>query len=195
MRNVLPKNAKLVPKDAKLAFKGIIYDTYQWQQQMFDGSYQTFEMLKRPDTIKILAVKDNKVIILEQEQPGHEAFFDLPGGRHDVESENELEAAKREMVEETGMTFKTWKLVDVTQPHTKIEQFVYIFLATDFENQVEQHLDAGEKIEVKFFDFTKVKQLTNNTKARYLPKELLDKVNTLEELINLPEYEGVVCET
>ena len=190
MRNVLPVNAKLVPKDAKLAFKGIIYDTYQWQQKMFDGSFETFEMLKRPDTIKILAVKDGKVIILEQEQPGHEAFYDLPGGRHDVESESELDAAKREMVEETGMTFKAWRLLDITQPHTKIEQFVYIFLATDFDKQTEQHLDAGEKIDVQYFDFQTVKQLTNDPKARYLPKELLDKVDTLDELINLPEYKG-----
>lgn len=192
MRNVLPINAKLVPKEAKLAFKGIIYDTYQWQQKMFDGSFATFEMLKRPDTIKILAVKDGKVIILEQEQPGHEAFYDLPGGRHDVDSEDELGAAKREMLEETGMTFKNWKLLDVSQPHTKIEQFVYIFLATDFENQTEQHLDAGEKIEVQYIDFGRVKELTSDPKARYLPKELLEKANSLDELLNLPEYEGRV---
>lgn len=190
MRKVLPKNAKLVPQEAKLAFKGIIYDTYQWQQEMFDGTYETFEMLKRPDTIKILAVKDGRVVILEQEQPGHEAFYDLPGGRHDVENESELDAAKREMLEETGMTFKTWKLLDITQPHTKIEQFVYIFLATDFEGQAEQHLDAGEKIDVQYFDFETVKKLTDNPKARYLPKELLDKASTLEELVDLPEYEG-----
>lgn len=195
MRKVLPKNAKLVPKEAKLAFKGIIYDTYQWQQQMFDGSYQTFEMLKRPDTIKILAIKDGKVVILEQEQPGHEAFYDLPGGRHDVEAEDELGAAKREMLEETGMTFKTWKLLDISQPHTKIEQFVYIFLATDFDNQVGQHLDVGEKIEVKYFDFDTVKQLTNDSKARYLPRELLEKANSLDEILNLPVYEGVFSET
>lgn len=192
MRNVLPVNAKLVPKEARLAFKGIIFDTYQWQQKMFDGSYEAFEMLKRPDTIKILAVKDGKIVVLEQEQPGHEAFFDLPGGRHDVESESELDAAKREMLEETGMTFKTWKLLDASQHHTKIEHFVYIFLATDFEKQVEPHLDTGEKIEVQYFDFDTVKNLTNDPKARYLPKELLDKVTSLDELLNLPEYKGVV---
>lgn len=188
MRDVLPINAKLVPQEAKLVFKGIIYDTYQWEQEMFDGSHQTFEMLKRPDTVKILAVKDGKVVVLEQEQPGHEAFFDLPGGRHDIESESELDAAKREMAEETGLTFKAWKLLDVTQPHTKIEQFVYIFLATDFEKQVETHLDVGEKITVQYLDFDTFKQLVSNPKARYLPKELLEKVNSIDELFALPEY-------
>jgi hypothetical protein len=31
------------PKGAKLAFRGVVFDVYQWKQRMFDGSYQTFE--------------------------------------------------------------------------------------------------------------------------------------------------------
>lgn len=155
---------------------------------MFDGSFETLEMLKRPDTVKILAVKDAKVVVLEQEQPGHEPFFDLPGGRHDNENESELNLAKREMAEETGLTFHTWKLLDVTQPHTKIEQFIYIFLATDFDKEVEKHLDAGEKIDVQYIDFGDFKRLVGNPKARYLPRELLEKKNSLDDLLALPEY-------
>jgi len=44
MRNIIPKNARLVPEEAKLVFKGIIYDVYQWEQKMFDGTFSTFEM-------------------------------------------------------------------------------------------------------------------------------------------------------
>ncbi len=36
-----------IPPNAKRVFKGIIFDVYQWQQKMFDGSKETFEMLKR----------------------------------------------------------------------------------------------------------------------------------------------------
>jgi ADP-ribose pyrophosphatase len=188
MRNIVPKNAKFVPKQAELAFKGVIFDVYQWQQEMFDGTFETFEMIKRPDTIKVLAIKDDKIIILEQEQPGDEVFYDIPGGRHDVESEDELDAAKREMLEETGITFKNWKLLSVVQPHPKIEQFVYLFLATGFESQVGQNLDAGEKIDVHYFDFAAVQQLIKNSKARSLPKQLLVSVSSLDELVQLPEY-------
>ena len=56
MRKYIPEWAKLVPKEAKKVFSGVIYDVYQWPQEMFDGSMQTFEMLGRPDTVKILAV-------------------------------------------------------------------------------------------------------------------------------------------
>jgi ADP-ribose pyrophosphatase len=135
MRKVLPENARLVPAKAELVFKGVIYDVYHWQQEVFDGSMATFEMLKRPDTVEAIAVRDDKIVILEQEQPSRKTYFGLPGGRHDVEGEDELDAAKRELLEETGLSFRTWKLLKVTQPHTKIEQFVYTFLATDFESE------------------------------------------------------------
>jgi len=188
MRNVIPKEASLIPSNATCVFKGVIYDTYQWQQKLFDGSEKTFEMLRRPDTVKVIAVKDDKLVVLEQEQPNHAPFYDIPGGMHDNEQESELEAAKREMLEETGLTFKTWRLLEVTQPHNKIEQFVYIFFATDFESESEPHLDAGEKIEVRLLDLHDVKAMLDSPKNRYLPKEILNKVNNIEELVALPQY-------
>ncbi|HEX7259978.1 MAG TPA: NUDIX hydrolase, partial [Candidatus Saccharimonadia bacterium] len=105
MREVIPPNAKLLPPNANRVFKGQIYDVYQWEQELFDGSTGTFEMLKRPDTVKVLAVKDGKIVVLEEEQPYHGTFFDVPGGRHDDASETELQAMQRELREETGMSF------------------------------------------------------------------------------------------
>jgi ADP-ribose pyrophosphatase len=190
MRTIFPPNAHLVPENATRVFKGIIYDVYHWPQKMFDGSTATFEMLKRPDTIKTIAIKDNKIVIVDEEQPNHKPFYDIPGGRHDVESEDELECAKRELLEETGMTFKTWKLLDVTQRLLKIEQFVYVFLATDFESQTEQNLDTGEKIKIELRDLADVKKLATTPEARYLPTNILDQVNSLDELLALPEYKN-----
>lgn len=190
MRTIIPKDARLVPKEAELVFKGQIFDVYHWQQQMFDGSNQTFEMLKRPDTIKVLAVKDDKVVILDQEQPGHDSFLDLPGGRHDYEQEDELAAAKRETLEETGMTFKNWRLVSVEQPHSKIDWLVYLFLATGFETQQEQKLDSGEKIKVEMVSFDDLKHLVNDPRARHLPKDMIESCASLEDLLNLPEYKS-----
>ncbi len=190
MRTIVPKNAKLIPENAKQVFRGEIFAVYQWQQKMFDGSSETFEMLRRQDTIKIIAVKDQKIVVINEEQPHYKAYLGLPGGRHDVDAETELDAAKRELLEETGMSFKSWRLIEVKQPHGEIDWFIYLFLATDFENQIEQKLDTGEKIEVKLMDFDEFKELVNNPKARNLPKEVIESCQSLEDLVNLPEYKN-----
>ncbi len=190
MRSVLPKKARLVPKEAKKVFSGVLFDVYQWKQQMFDGSYETFEMLKRADTLKALCIKGDKIIVLRQDQPDRSDFYDLPGGRHDVESEDELAGTKREVLEETGMRFNKWKLIRAVQPLGKLEQFVYLFLAYDFQDQVDQNLDAGERIDILELSLDEVKSLCADPKARYLPKDIIDKANSLEDLLNLPEFKG-----
>lgn len=187
MRLYIPPKAKLVPPQAKLVFKGIIYDVYQWEQEVFDGTTKTFEMLKRADTIRVIALKDNKMVIVKQEQPHIGSFIDVPGGMNDKESENELEAAKRELLEETGLVFRDWKLLSAKQQAGKIESFHYIFLAYNPEEEIDvQKLDSGEKIEIEYLTFDEVKSLFDNPEVRFLPKEILNKVNSFNELIVLP---------
>lgn len=189
MRTIIPPDAALVPKEAKRVFKGIIYDVYHWQQKMFDGSFATFEMLKRPDTIKILAIKDNKIVVLDEEQPGIKRMSELPGGRHDVEAEDERICAAREMHEETGMVFKNYTLLAVHQPHVKIETFVYLFLATDFERQDPPHVDNGEKIVVHFVDYNEYLRLSRDPQmGKYLWGELVEKAGSIEGLLALAEH-------
>ena len=187
MRTVLPRRAVLIPDHAEKVFKGIIYDTYHWTQELYDGSTATFEMLKRPDTVKVIAIHRQKIVILEQEQPNQSLFYDIPGGIHDHEEEDEFVAAQRELFEETGMKFSDWKLVNIYQPHNKIEQFVYIFVASGLINQVEQRLDAGERISIRLLEFDEAKQLLDSPMGRYLPKEI-EKSNSIEDLCALPEY-------
>ncbi len=192
MRTILPKKARLIPENAECVFKGMIFDVYQWPQEMYDGSFHTFEMLKRPDTVGVVAVKDGNIVILKQEQPSFEPFYDIPCGRHDIESETELEAAKRELLEETGMTFKNWRLVYIRQAHTKFDWFIYTYLATDFESQTEQNLDVGEKIEVMEMSFEEVRKLQEGRSPQFLEKGLFDTVDSLEELLALSEFEGII---
>jgi len=189
MKKIVPKNAHLIPKDAERVFSGTIFDVYHWQQEMFDGTFETFEMLKRVDTLKVLAVVDGKVVILEEEQPKFGTFIDIPGGRHDHEQESNLEAAKREMLEETGMTFRHWRLIEVEQPMGKAEWFTYLYLACDLEKQIDPVLDAGEKISVNIMSLDEYRALRKDPKLRWWP-EILDEVVSIEELLNLPEFKG-----
>lgn len=186
MRSYLPPKLKPVPEQAERVFKGIIFDVYHWQQEMFDGSFETFERLKRPDTVEVMCVDGDQILVSKEQQPDCEEFLTVPGGRHDNETENELLAAKREIREELGYTFKNWKLIHAKQPISKIDHIVYTFLATDVEEVLEQQLDAGEKIEVVCYSFDEFKALKHDPMMSYYNRELMNPVNSLEELLDLP---------
>jgi ADP-ribose pyrophosphatase len=191
MKKVIPEDAVLVPANAELAFKGVIYDVYQWSQTMFDGSQAPFEMLKRADTIVVLAVIDSRIVVLDEEQPHSGRRRSFPSGRVDTSDQTTLAAAKREIKEETGYSFNSWKLVEVSQPYRKIEWFTNIFLAWDETGEDKPHLDPGEKISAKLLDFNEVKELVM-TDQDYLGKSrnLFMGVNSINQLLNLPEFSG-----
>jgi 8-oxo-dGTP pyrophosphatase MutT (NUDIX family) len=189
MRTIFPPKARLVPQGAERVFKGIIFDVYHWQQEQFDGTKATFEMLKRPDTVKVLAIKDGRIVAVIDEQPGRSPHLTLPGGRHDIESETELDCAKRELLEETGLSFKTWRVIDAVQPLHKIEHVIYTFLATDFDQQVAPTPDAGgERIELKELSFAEAQHIGQDQPSHYWPTEIFKRVSSLQELVELPEY-------
>lgn len=188
MRTILPKHAILVPNHAQRVFKGHLYDVYQWEETMFDGSKGAFEMLKRDDTVEMIVVNDDKVLIQYQEQPHLGHFTSFPGGRHDHTEETELDTAKRELKEETGYVCSNWTLLDVTQPNGKIEQFIYTFLASHVTEHGPMHLDSGERIENKWVTLEEFRTLITQTNFRTRAQKFLEPIEHLDELFTLPEY-------
>jgi len=149
-----------IPKSAKRVFKGDIFDVYQWPQKMFDGSTKTFEMLKRPGTVEIIAIRGKKVVVCRQKQPQNKSYYhSLFSGRMDKKGENPLQTAKRELLEESGMTSDDWRLFKVYMPVSKMEWSVYVYIAHNCVYTKKQNLDGGEKIkiqEISFDDFFKL---------------------------------------
>ncbi len=146
------------PKQAKKVFTGEIFEVYQWPQKMFDGSTATFERLKRPNTLQIIPTIGNKIIIANEQQPGHKRSYTLLGGRQE-KNEVPLDGAKRELKEESGLVSRKWKKYQMFSPVIKIDWDIYYFIAKNCELKFEQNLDAGEKIkliEVSFEKFIEI---------------------------------------
>lgn len=191
MKKVIPKNAVLVPDQADKVFEGMIFDVYQWPQKLFDGSEYTFEMLKRTDTATVICVVDDKLLVIEDEQPHLGKRISLPGGRVDDNDDSTLDAAVREIKEETGCEFINWRLIKVSQPYRKIEWFVYVYLAWDVKTKNQPVLDPGEKIQISEVSFDEFKTLIDQ-RTDYLTEsqDIIENLNNLEDLLSLPEYIG-----
>ena len=193
MQKMVPENAVLIPHEATKVFRGTLFDVYQWEQQLYDGSYKTFEMLRRPDTVLVMGVVENKLIIINEEQPLRGVSKCLPGGRVDKQDESILAAAKREAFEETGYTFQNYKLLSMRQPQRKIEWFIHLCLAWDVAEINQPHTDAGERISLDYLTIETVKKLSNDRSSGFNEPEalaILENIATCEELIALPEYVG-----
>lgn len=147
-----------IPAQAKLVFKGIIFEIYQWEQELFDGSSTTFEMIKRPNTSQVIAIRDNKILIAEEEQPNKAPFLSLLGGRQEP-NESPLEGAQRELLEEGGLRSADWELIKTYDQFGKIDWEINLYVARDVEQVTKQNLDKGEKIklrEVTFEEFCEI---------------------------------------
>ncbi len=154
-----PKSKQPIPENAQCVFKGKVFDTYQWEQSMYDGTTKTFEKLKRPDTVVVFPVLDNgNILLTKQEQPGKEQFIGACGGRVE-EGEDILESAKREFLEETGYEASEYILWKSEHPASKIDWVVYFFIAKGCKKVSDQALDGGEKIELKEVTFDELLQI------------------------------------
>lgn len=158
-------NIQSIPPHAKKVFAGVLFDVYQWQQELYDGSQATFEKICRPDTAGVLALTpDNKIIVSRQEQPSLKPFWSLLGGIVD-NGEEPIHAAQRELLEEAGMqgTLQEWFHVKLSQ---KIDWTIYTYIAHDCVKVADQLLDAGEKIELHEYSFEEFIELTQEPDFR-----------------------------
>ena len=169
-----PKSKQPIPVNAKKVFGGVLFDVYQWEQEMFDGTKTIFEKLKRPDTVIVFpTLDDEKILLTEQEQPGKEPFMGAAGGRVD-DGEDILEAAKRELLEETGYEASEFVLWDAQHPTSKIDWVVYTFIAKGLKKVADLNLDAGEKIVLKPVNFDRFIDIAIS--KNFVQKEIIPKL-------------------
>jgi ADP-ribose diphosphatase len=150
-----------LPSQAKKVFQGKIFSVHHWEQELYDGTTATFEMLKRPGTIQIIPTTEDQIYVSYEEQPTKPLSFSLLGGRQEP-NEDPLVTAKRELLEEAGLTSDDWELIKTYEFKGKIEWPLYYYVARNCKKVAEQNLDPGERIEVKKVSFDDFIEMTSS---------------------------------
>ncbi len=177
-----------IPQSAEKVFSGILLDVYQWQQEMFDGTTQTFEYgIKQPVCGIFVVTKDKKIIYLKQEQPARSQYYAIPAGKIEID-EDPLCAVKRELLEETGFKAQDISLFLEINDNSKVHQDEIYYIGFNAKKVCEQQLDGGEKIEVCFADFDEFIQLVRkdnfliHPKIKFMVYEALLEPHKMNEL-------------
>jgi ADP-ribose pyrophosphatase len=108
----------------------------------------------------MMAVDDKKRILLVRQYrlPAEKEMWELPAGKVD-EGEKPLQAAKRELIEETGYQAKQWtKLASFWVSPGYVQERMTIFLATGLKEGKATPMD-DERIETRWFKAKKLAEM------------------------------------
>jgi 8-oxo-dGTP pyrophosphatase MutT (NUDIX family) len=115
-----------------------------------DGSTSEREVVGHPGAVAMIAIDRRHLHLVRQprEAVGETALLELPAGKLDVEGEEPLECAKRELAEEIGKAASEWRELKrfYTSPGFAAEQ-VILYLATGLQD-VEVSPGEEERLEI-----------------------------------------------
>lgn len=158
-------NPTRIPKEAKKVFEGVLFDVYQWKQELFDGKFGDYEMLAARDNTQIILLNEKDEILIQyEEQPHRGKFISLPGGQID-DNEDPIHATIRECEEETGLIPQNVKLLKVSIPNFRVDLNSYFFLGKGFTQGTKQ-ISSSEKSEIQFINFDEFIELGENQNFR-----------------------------
>ena len=117
------------------------------RQSPRDGETHEFWVIDAPDWVNVVALTpDNQLVLIDQWRHGSESVtIEVPGGMIDP-GETELQAAQRELLEETGFAADEWLQIGVVQPNPAIQSNrCTTFLAKHCRQVAETRFDTTEE--------------------------------------------------
>ena len=127
---------------SEVAFDGLIWEVLRDRVELAGGRLVTREYVHHPGAVTVLALDgDERVLMIRQyRHPVRMELWELPAGLLDVDGEDPLDAAKRELAEEADLRAGRWDLlVDWFNSPGGMDEALRLYLARDVVP-----VDAGE---------------------------------------------------
>lgn len=138
--------------DSRVVYSGAILALRLDRVAMPGGRIAEREVIEHHGAVAIVALDDaGEVVLIDQyRHPLGTRLLELPAGLLDVQGEDPLEAAKRELAEETGFAAREWSvLVDVALSPGFTDEALRVYLASglsETERPEPEHEEADIRV-------------------------------------------------
>ena len=144
--------------DSKEIYKGTLLHVFKDRVALPDGKETDREYIKHVGAVAIVAMDDNGRIAVEHQfrYPFGTDLLEIPAGKLDYEGEDHLEAARRELREETGITAADFEYIGPFYPTCAYStEVIHLYFAWNLTFG-ERELDDDENINVEMMDIREV---------------------------------------
>ncbi len=127
-----------------------------------------FYVLEYPDWVNVIAITEDGRFVMERQfrQGLGKTCFEIPAGVME-KGETALEAARRELMEETGYGEGTWEeIMTVSGNCSTTSNLTHCFVAKGVRKVSGQHLDSTEDLCVYLLTLEQVRELLRSDKIR-----------------------------
>lgn len=147
--------------DSTEVFSGRLLNVFKDRILLPNGAESTREYIKHVGAVAVVAMDNEGRIAVEHQfrYPFMDELMEIPAGKLDYEGEDPLEAAKRELQEETGITASQFDYLGPFYPTCAYStEVIHLYFAWDLSFG-ERELDEDESINVEMIDFRELVKL------------------------------------
>ncbi len=133
---------------------------------MPDGKIvQPYYVLEYPTWVNVFGItKKNEVVLIKQYRHGlRRTVLELPCGAMEEQDKSPMDAARRELLEETGYTSENFIQTGIVSPNpANHNNLTYCFLALNLEKVKTPHLDETEDLETVLKPYSDTVKMLKN---------------------------------
>lgn len=138
-------------KTSEMVYDGNFLKLYKDRIILPNGEESGREYIKHVGAVAMVALTDDNKVIIERQYryPVRRVVTEIPAGKLDSYEEDRLEAAKRELREETGITADSWEVIGDYEPVMAYsDERITIYLCRGL-HKGSQELDEDEFLNIE----------------------------------------------